>query len=294
MANTLAEAAVLRPILTVDLEDWFHLLDCESIPDPSHWGGFESRLARNTDRLLEMFAIRNLHVTFFTLGWVAEQHPTVLRKVADSGHEIACHSHVHTLIHTQTPKDFVEETRRAIDAISQCVSRPVTAYRAPGFSLTPATLWAFEHLAELGITTDCSVFPGHHAHGGTVRRFPAGPFRILTSSGLELREVPMTLARVGPMDLAFAGGGYFRFLPYSLIARWTQANPGTMTYFHPRDFDPGQPRIPGLSFGRHFKTYIGLNGAEAKLDRFLATFGGQALGPATEAIAWQTTPLVRI
>lgn len=283
-----------RPILTVDLEDWFHLLDCDAIPGPAGWDGLESRLARNTDRLLAIFEARNLRATFFTLGWVAERHPAVLRRVADLGHDIGCHSHVHTLIHTQTPGAFAEETRRALDAISQCISRPVTAYRAPGFSLTPATLWAFDHLAELGVTTDCSVFPGRHAHGGTAGCFPADPFRLLTPSGREIREVPMTLARVGPVDLAFAGGGYFRFLPYPLIAHWTRTHPGTMTYFHPRDFDAGQPRIPGLSRIRRFKAYAGLPGAAAKLERFLDAFGGQTLAEACAAIRWEDRPLVRV
>lgn len=282
------------PILTVDLEDWFHLLDCQSIPGPAGWDGLESRLAQNTDRLLAIFEARNLRATFFTLGWVAERHPAVLRRVADLGHEIGCHSHVHSLIHTQKPETFVEETRRALEAISQCVSRPVTAYRAPGFSLTSATLWAFDHLVELGITTDCSVFPGSHAHGGTAGRFPAGPFRILTQSGRMLREVPMTVARVGPVDLAFAGGGYFRFLPYPLIAHWTHAHPGAMTYFHPRDFDAGQPRIPQLSLVRKFKSYAGLAGATAKLERYLDAFGGQTLAEACLTIPWEDRPLIQV
>lgn len=283
-----------RPILTVDLEDWFHLLDCDAIPEASHWDLLESRLAQNTDRLLEFFAARGLRATFFSLGWVAERHPGVLRAVADMGHEIGCHSHVHTLIHTQSPSAFAEETRRAIQTISQCVSRPVTCYRAPGFSLTPSTLWAFDHLADLGITTDCSVFPGHHAHGGTANHFPEGPFRILTPSGQEIGEIPMTLARLGPMDLAFAGGGFFRFLPFSLIAHWTRTHPGTMTYFHPRDFDAGQPRIPGLSALRRFKTYAGLPGAATKLERFLDLFGGQSLSEACTEICWETRPVVRL
>lgn len=282
------------PILTVDLEDWFHLLDCQSIPGSAGWDGLESRLACNTDRLLEIFAKRSLRATFFSLGWVAERYPSVLRKVAESGHEIGCHSHVHTLVHTQSPQAFLEESRRAIEALSQCISRPITAYRAPGFSLTRTTTWAFEHLAELGITVDCSVFPGRHAHGGTARQFPEGPFRILTPSGLELREFPMTLARVGPLDLAFAGGGYFRFLPYALIDHWTRANPLTMTYFHPRDFDADQPRIPGLSVLRGFKAYAGLSGSAAKLERFLDTFGGRTLSEASSELRWEEHPIVRL
>lgn len=282
------------PILTVDLEDWFHLLDCEALPGAEGWNQLESRIGANTDRLLELFESRGLQATFFTLGWVADQHPGLLRKVAALGHEIACHSQQHSLIHGQSPSAFREETHRALETISQCVARPVTAYRAPGFSLTQDTLWAFDHLAALGITTDCSVFPGRHAHGGTADRFPAGPFRISTPSGNSLRELPMTLARVGPVDLAFAGGGYFRFLPYRLIAHWTRTHPGTMTYFHPRDFDAGQPRIQGLSALRRFKAYAGLGGATAKLERFLDAFGGRTVGKACAEIQWDNHPILQI
>lgn len=282
------------PILTVDLEDWFHLLDCESIPGPEGWDRLESRIAGNTDRLLEIFAARNLRATFFSLGWVAERHPGVLRKVATQGHEIACHSHVHTLVHAQSPSAFREETRRAIEAISQCVAKPVTAYRAPGFSLTHDTLWAFDHLTELGITTDCSVFPGRHAHGGTAGRFPDEPFRLVTRSGSQIREFPMSLACVGPLNFAFAGGGYFRLLPYWLINHWTRRHPATMTYFHPRDFDGDQPRVSGLSMARQFKAYVGLSSATTKLHRFLETFGGESLAEATARIQWEQTPLIAL
>lgn len=294
MPSAQADSEVHPPVLTVDLEDWFHLLDCEAIPGPAEWDRLESRIGANTDRLLEIFAKRSLQATFFTLGWVAERHPSVLRRVANQGHEIACHSHLHSLIHTQSPTGFREETHRAIEAISQCVSRPVTAYRAPGFSLTQSTLWAFDHLVELGITTDCSVFPGRHAHGGTSGRFPRGPFRLLTPSGGQLQEFPMTLARVGPLDLAFAGGGYFRFLPYPLIAHWTRQHPAAMTYFHPRDFDADQPRISGLPVLRRFKAYAGLARAGAKLERFLDAFGGVSLQQAKSRIAWEDTPQVRL
>jgi polysaccharide deacetylase family protein (PEP-CTERM system associated) len=276
------------------MEEWFHLLDCEAIPGVDIWDGLESRIGPNTDRLLALLSTRGIKATFFCLGWVAEKHPSLLRRVAEAGHEIGCHSGVHSLIHQQSPGEFLEETRRAIGAITQCIGSPVTAYRAPGFSLTAQTLWAFDHLAELGITQDCSIFPGRHAHGGTGGRFPSGPFRIRCAGGKEIREIPMSLVSLGPLDIAFAGGGYFRFLPYPLIAQWTRTRPATMTYFHPRDFDPGQPRLPGLPLVRQFKAYAGLNGAYKKLGRFLEDFGGQSLGEATAHIDWDRTPLVQL
>jgi polysaccharide deacetylase family protein (PEP-CTERM system associated) len=293
--SAIPSGAVVRPpIITIDLEDWFHLLECDAIPGPEAWETLESRIEQNTNRLLELLASHGIRATFFTLGWVAEKYPKLLKKVASEGHEIGCHSSVHTLIHQQTPETFRMETRRAMDAISECVGIPVTVYRAPGFSLTGQTLWAFEILAELGIITDCSVFPGRHAHGGTGGLFPRGPFRLECRNGMKLREFPMTLAQMGPLHIAFAGGGYFRFFPYPMIARWTRANPNTMTYFHPRDFDDGQPRVQGLSALRRFKAYAGLKGAHQKLNRFLHEFGGQSLGEAGAKVDWDQTLTVQL
>ena len=282
------------PIITIDLEDWFHFLECEAIPGPEAWGSLESRIRRNTERLLDLLAIHGIHATFFTLGWVAKAHPSLLKQVADQGHEIGCHSGLHSLVHQQTPDVFRLETRQALEAISECIGRPVTAYRAPGFSLTDHTLWAFEVLGELGITTDCSVFPGQHAHGGTGDLFPQGPFRLKCRNGTSLREFPITLVKTGPLHIAYAGGGYFRLLPYSMIARLTHTNPFTMTYFHPRDFDDGQPSVPGLSILRRFKAYVGIKGNHEKLNRFLHDFGGQSLGEACARVDWETRPSVRL
>ena len=216
-----------------------------------------------------------------------------VRKVASAGHQIGCHSGTHSLVHLQTPAAFREETRRSISAITEAISAPVECYRAPGFSITPSSFWAFEILRELGITTDCSVFPGRHAHGGTGTAFPSTPFRIQVN-GQTLMEFPMSLASLGPVQVAFAGGGYFRLLPLSWISRWTRASPYVMTYFHPRDFDPDQPRIQGLSPFRSFKAYVGLKGSFAKLDQYLGQFGGQSLADAQHLIDWKQAPSLQL
>ena len=284
----------MTPIITIDLEEWFHLLECDAIPGMEAWGTMESRIELNTERLLELFENLNIRATFFTLGWVAQVYPTLLKKVAAKGHEIGCHSGIHTLIHQQTPVAFQIETQIALGKISDCIGMPVSVYRAPGFSLTSETLWALELLAEMGIITDCSVFPGRHAHGGTGALFPQDPFRIECRNGMTIHEFPMTIARVGPFTAAFAGGGYFRFFPYWMIAHWTRNSKHTMTYFHPRDFDDGQPRIPGLPILRKLKAYTGINGALPKLTRFLHEFGGQPLREASASINWDQTPHVKI
>lgn len=257
--------------LTVDLEEWFHLLDCGpgvDSPDPrSH----APRVITNTHRLLDLFDLHEAKATFFALGWVAEQHPALVREILARGHFIGCHSHDHTLVWTQSPEAFRDETARAIRILEDVTGTNVTCYRAPGFSITPRCSWALEILVELGIEVDASLFPGQHAHGGLGKGLPDGPFWIDTPSGA-LLEFPMSLVSFGPLDLAYAGGGYFRALPWPLIRHWVRRRPYTMTYFHPRDFDPGQPRIPGLSLGRRFKSYFGLASSLSKLDRLLSEF----------------------
>lgn len=280
------------PIITIDLEDWFHLLECDAIPGVEHWPTLESRVEANTDRLLGLLDKHDVKATFFTLGWVANHYPTLLQRVAKAGHQIGCHSDVHTLVHQQTEHAFRVETRQAISAISDAISSPVLCYRAPGFSITDTCLWAFGVLSELGIQVDSSVFPGNHAHGGTGAVFPAVPFRI-EHGGSPLCEFPISLSRFGPFQVAVAGGGYFRILPFSLIAHWIAGTPYNMTYFHPRDFDADQPRIQGLSSFRTFKAYTGLNNSFAKLDRFLIRFGGQSVESAHATTDWASAPVVR-
>jgi len=282
-----------HPIITIDLEDWFHLLECDAIPSVAGWSGLESRIEANTVRLLDLLAEQDIKSTFFSLGWVAERYPSLLRRIVDAGHDMGCHSHLHTLVHQQTPKAFREETQQAIDRIQDAISTRVTCYRAPGFSITGASIWAFQELAGLGITMDSSVFPGRHSHGGTDTLFAGSPFLIETG-GCTLKEFPISLTRVGPIQVAYAGGGYFRLLPGFLIHRWIRKNPYTMTYFHPRDFDPGQPRLQGLSLGRSIKSYVGMDGAFRKLQAMLSTFGGCSLTEADREVSWASVPCVRL
>lgn len=280
------------PIVTIDLEEWFHLLEY-ALPSVDAWDTLESRVEANTERILELLELHHVRATFFSLGWIAGKYGHLLRRIAAAGHHVGCHSDVHSLVHQQTPAQFREETRRALETISAAVSAPVDCYRAPGFSITESCPWAFEILLELGVRTDCSVFPGRHAHGGTGARFPAVPFRLALPNG-QLDEFPMAVTSGALLRVPFAGGGYFRLFPSALIERWASAAPYVMTYFHPRDFDPGQPRLAGLSRLRRFKTYVGLAGSLAKLDRFLGRFGGRSVAEARAQLDWSAAPLVRL
>lgn len=267
--------------LTVDMEEWFHLLDCQEIGTVDAWSSYESRIEANTHRLLDLFDQHGAQSTWFVLGWIAERYPYLVREVQRRGHGIGCHSHLHSLVWQQTPTTFRQETQLALRTIEDTCGIPITMYRAPGFSITEATPWAFEVLADCGITTDASVFLGRHGHGGIkMKDALQGPFDLPTPSGT-LREYPMTLARLGPFDLAYAGGGYFRLLPWSIIRHYIEANPYTMTYFHPRDFDPGQPRIRNLGLGRTMKSYVGLAQSLTKLNQLIRSYPAQAI-PAVE------------
>lgn len=276
-----------RPIITIDLEEWFHLIATDALPHPESWPTMDSRVHANTHRLLDILAKHDIKATFFCLGWVAEHHPGLIRTILQAGHEVGCHSHLHTPVHQQSEGSFRQETSRALMAIQDAGSTSVCSYRAPGFSITSECLWAFPVLAELGILNDASCFPGKHSHGGLGRTIPREPFRIKTPGGV-LKEFPVTVIRLPGVELPSAGGGYFRLMPFPILWLLARNESYLMTYFHPRDFDPGQPILKGLSPMRYFKSYVGLGSAIKKFEKFLADFGGQSLCMASIGINWDS------
>ncbi len=263
--------APLANALTVDVEEWFHILDYEDAPDPERWDGLESRVALGTDRILGILANAGVRATFFFLGWVAERHPELARRVASAGHEIATHGHRHCLVYRGTKEQFREDARRAKRVLEDQTGVAVEGYRAAGFSITAQTPWAFDVLAEEGFRYDSSVFPMKRAHGGieVARR---RPFRISGPGGGSLWEFPIVPWDLGPLRLPFAGGGYFRLWPLALsrAAARAQNRDGVPVtwYVHPREVDPEQPRL-ALPWRRRFKYYVGLSGAASKLVRLL-------------------------
>jgi len=253
-------------ILTVDVEDWFHILEVEGTPDLEAWSGLESRVERGTERLLELFEEAGARVTWFFLGWVAERHPALVRRVAEAGHEIACHGYAHQLVYTQTQSQFAQDLERAKGILEEACGAEVSGYRAPGFSITPATPWAFEAIAAAGFRYDSSVFPGPRGHGG-LPGAPLSPYRIETPAG-PLSEVPVSVVALGSKRLCFFGGGYLRITPYSLIRAMTglvnlRGRP-VVYYVHPREVDPTHPRLE-MSALRRFKSYVNLDTTESKL-----------------------------
>jgi polysaccharide deacetylase family protein (PEP-CTERM system associated) len=280
-------------ILSFDVEEWFHLLEHDAVRHETSWGNFERKLPRMLERILSMLEETGTKATFFCLGWVAREYPDLIREIDGAGHEIGSHSDVHTFIFEQTPDEFRKELRRSKDSLEQVAGKSVRAFRAPGFSLVPRCAWAFDVLAEEGFEVDCSIFPAHRAHGGFPGFGAAAPLRIQTASG-ELREFPMNTAEVGGIRLVFSGGGYFRLLPLPLLQRLWRRSGYTMTYFHPRDFEPEQKYLPGLGPLRRFKSYYGLREAEAKLRAILKEFTFETVASAEKQVDWADTPLVQL
>lgn len=278
-------------ILTIDLEDWFHILAHSETAGPEQWEKFESRVERNTERLLEPLAAGGHKATFFCLGWIARRYPELIRRIASEGHEIGCHSMNHQLVYEQTADSFRQDLVESIQTLEGITGKKVFTYRAPGFSVSGKTRWVFEILQECGIENDCSIFPASRNHGG-FPEFGQNKPCYISIDGMLLKEFPMSFASYGIGKIVFSGGGYFRFLPYSLIKMLMKKSDYVMTYFHPRDFDPGQPLISSLPLKRKMMSYIGLKGAGRKFEFLLNDFHFCNVETAGTLIDWTRAPKV--
>ena len=260
--------------LSVDVEEWFQVGAFEKVIGRDGWPSLASRVEANCDLILALFADAGVKATWFTLGWVAERHPAMMRRIADAGHEIASHGWDHARVFTLGAAAFAEDLKRARGVIEQTSGQAVSGYRAPSFSIDQRTPWAFEVLAEQGYTYSSSVAPIAHDHYGW-RAAPRFAFRPLADSAL--LEVPVTTAEFAGRRLAAGGGGFFRVLPYA-FSRWAigQVNnrdgrPGVF-YFHPWEVDPDQPRVANAPMKSTLRHYTGLDGMAAKLRLLLRDF----------------------
>ncbi len=280
-------------ILTVDLEDWYHYIGPEA-PAFADWGRCPTVVERNVDRLLPV--IEGLGVTFFVLGFMAERHPGLVRRIAARGHEIACHGHAHQPVYVQGAKRFAADIRAAKARLEELTGRPCLGYRAPGFSVRSRETWALEEILAAGFAYDSSILPGIHNIGG-IRSFYKYP-QWLDLAGGPLLELPVSTRRLFGFDLAFCGGGFFRFFPektmHRLIRRIHAEGQPVVTYLHPRDIDPQQPRIP-LGPVSRFLNYYGLAGAEEKFRRLVGAYAwggcGRFLGDSRATANLPRTPV---
>ncbi|MFQ5901247.1 MAG: XrtA system polysaccharide deacetylase [Thermodesulfobacteriota bacterium] len=261
--------------LTIDVEDYYHASVFVDVVDQSDWPNYESRVVRNTERILTVLSQHNVKGTFFILGWIAENYPELIKEIDGKGHEIACHSYDHKLIYKHSQRSFREDIRRARKILENITGKKVAGYRAPTFSVINESLWALQILKEEGFEYDSSVFPVVHDNYGIpdAERFPS-MFQV--NGGEAIREFPMSTLRILGWNIPVSGGGYLRLFPYRFI-RWAikrinviEKQPAII-YFHPWELDPHQSRIKVGPFSR-FRHYVNLDKMEGKLENLLRDF----------------------
>jgi len=260
--------------LSVDVEDWFQVGAFETVIDRKDWDGLTCRVERNCDEILMLFGDAGVKATFFTLGWVAERYPAMMRRIAAEGHEIASHGWDHARVFTLGREAFAADIERARKVLEDFTGARVIGYRAPSFSIDARTPWAHEVLAEQGYAYSSSVAPIVHDHYGW-REAPRFAFRPV--AGAELLEIPVTTAEVAGRRMAAGGGGFFRLLPYA-VSRWAirqvnerEGRPAAF-YFHPWEIDPDQPRPPVAPLKSRLRHYTNLDVMAAKLARLVREF----------------------
>ena len=269
-----AAAAPVVNMMTVDVEDYFQVSGFENIVPRERWGQCESRVERNTERLLTLFEAARVRATFFVLGWVAERFPGLVRQIAASGHEIASHGYGHRLVYGMSRASFREDIRQAKWLLESCTGQAVLGYRAPSFSITAQSLWALDVLIEEGYGYDASIYPIHHDRYG-IPDAPRHSWQAARPAG-SIWEVPGSTVRIGGTNLPIGGGGYFRLLPYGWIhagisrVNRVERRP-VVFYVHPWEIDPDQPRLPGSAFTR-LRHYRNLHKTERRLTRLLRDF----------------------
>jgi len=266
-------------ILTIDVEEWFHGHNYLQHYPPETWDDMESRVEDNTARCLDMLERFDVKATFFVLGWTAERYPTLVRRIADAGHEIACHSYAHPEVFNLDEAGFRADLDRALSALAKAGVKDVAGFRAPSFSITPPVHHYLHILRDHGFTYDCSLFPVHHPRYGQPRA-PRAPFLLggaAAQAAGPVREpllvLPMTTARVMGVSVGFAGGGYLRVLPRmayrTLRALARRQGQAVVIYMHPWELDDWQPGDVGQSRLQRWRSQGGQHTAVAKLERIL-------------------------
>lgn len=278
-------------ILTFDIEEWFHLLDCDATRTENEWKNYEVRIYDNVERIFRVLEDTNTKATFFIIGWIAKTYPDLVRKISEK-YQIGCHTMNHQLVWQQTPEEFKADVEEGVKMLEDITSKKVECFRAPGFSIRESEAWAFETLADLGIKYDCSVFPAAHAHGG-MPSYPKAAPGIIEYNGVQMKEFPVGFKTIAGKHIMFSGGGYFRLFPYALVKKWTEESKAyLLSYIHPRDLDAGQPIIKSLSATRKFRSYVGLKGAEQKLRHWLTDF--QFIDVATADLQWDWSTALHV
>jgi polysaccharide deacetylase family protein (PEP-CTERM system associated) len=266
-----SKSSPIRNAMTVDVEDYFQVSAFAATISRESWPRQDCRIERNIDRILAIFDAQNVSATFFTLGWIAERYPAMIRRIVAGGHELASHGYAHLRASDQQPQEFADDITRSKALLEDIGGLPVLGYRAPSFSIGSGNLWALESLQEAGYRYSSSIYPVKHDHYG----MPDAPrFAFYPNGKGGLLEVPPSTLRFRQKNYPAGGGGFFRFFPYAL-SRWLlqQVNQrdaqAAIFYFHPWEIDPGQPRQSGISMKTRFRHYVNLDRTEARI-RLLA------------------------
>ena len=274
LAHVSAAPAVIRNAMTIDVEDYFQVSAFAGHIARESWPSRECRVEANVERILGLLAQARVRATFFTLGWIAERYPALVRQIAAGGHEIASHGYGHLRASDQSRAEFQNDIVSSKALLEDLSGRPVLGYRAPSFSIGEANLWALEVLREAGYRYSSSIYPVKHDHYGMpdAPRFafyPHGPDGLL--------ELPVTTARLLGRNVPAGGGGYFRLLPYA-ASRWLinhvnqKDHQAAIFYFHPWEIDPQQPRQQQISVKTRFRHYVNLARTERRLVALLQDF----------------------
>jgi polysaccharide deacetylase family protein (PEP-CTERM system associated) len=262
----------LTNAMTIDVEDYFQVSAFAPYIARTEWDNRECRVERNIQTILEMLARHYTHATFFTLGWIAERYPQLVRQIVNNGHELASHGYGHQRASEQSPEDFFNDIDRAKKLLEDLSGQHILGYRAPSFSIGKGNLWAYDALLEAGYHYSSSIYPIAHDHYG----MPDSP-RFAYEVRPGLTEIPITTVRLFERNFPSSGGGYFRLLPYP-VTRWliqrvnTRDQQPGMFYFHPWEIDPDQPRVQGINHKAKFRHYVNLAQTQARLDRLLSDF----------------------
>jgi polysaccharide deacetylase family protein (PEP-CTERM system associated) len=261
------ESEPIVDVLSFDIEDWFHMVEIEAVSDPGEWPGFPSLVEKYTHWILETLAAHEVKATFFVLGWIAERYPALVKAIGGAGHEVAAHSWLHRRVDQMGAEAFGADLKKNVDLLEQLAGQKILGFRAPSFSIVPGSEWAFDVMHECGIAYDSSLFPAARGHGGYPCRQEPHLFDKVPC-GKPMPELPLSVMAMGPVKLAFSGGGYLRLLPEwairSCFRRFHKHGWPVVTYLHPRDFAVDCPRVP-MPIHRRFKSYVGLRTTASKL-----------------------------
>jgi polysaccharide deacetylase family protein (PEP-CTERM system associated) len=268
----MAHRSPITNALTIDVEDYFQVSAFAPHIDRAHWDTTECRVERNMHRMLDMLARHDTKATFFTLGWLAERYPALVRRIVADGHELASHGYGHERVTDLTEAAFFNDIQSAKAILEDIGGVPVVGYRAPSFSIGASNLWALDTLERAGYRYSSSIYPVQHDHYG----MPDAP-RFAHQIRTGLMEIPPTTLRLLNRNLPSSGGGYFRLFPYAL-SRWMlqqvnqrDAQPAIF-YCHPWEIDADQPRVKGISAKTRFRHYVNIGRTERRLERLIQDF----------------------